>query len=342
MSDDSVHFRHIMLFFFKKGKNAAQTARKIRAVYGGDSIADSTVQKWFSRFRSGDFSLEDQPRAGRSSTLDIKDIMPVIANNPRITVREIAEELRACKSTVFDHLKKAGYVCRYDVWVPHELSERNLNERISCCDLLLKKNVKDPFLKRVVTGDEKWILYINTSRKKSWGLPGTTPLATPKAGLHPRKVMLSVWWDWKGLIHFELLPRNQTINTDFYCAQLDRLKAAIEEKRPELANRKGVLFHQDNARPHVSLKTRQKLLSFRWEVLPHPPYSPDIAPSDFHLFRSLENFLQGKSYSSEDDVKTDLLLFFRSKDSDFWKKGIMDLPSRWERVIANGGNYFVD
>jgi len=60
--------------------------------------------------------------------------------------------------------------------------------------------------------------------------------------------------------------------------QLDELKTAIEQKRPEIANRKGVVFHQDNAQPHVSLITRQKLLELGWDVLPQPPYSPDLAP----------------------------------------------------------------
>jgi len=84
-------------------------------------------------------------------------------------------------------------------------------------------------------------------------------------------------------VYYKLLPQNQTINSEKYCSQLDRLKAAIDEKRPELSN--GVVFNQDNDRPHVSLTTRQKLLQFGWNVLPHPPYSHDIAPSDFHLFR---------------------------------------------------------
>jgi len=58
---------------------------------------------------------------------------------------------------------------------------------------------------------------------------------------------------------------------------MDRLKAVIDEKRPELSNSHGVVFHQDNVRSHVSLITRQKLLQFGWDVLPHP-YSPDIVP----------------------------------------------------------------
>ena len=59
----------------------------------------------------------------------------------------------------------------------------------------------------------------------------------------------------------------------------------MKKKRPELATRKGVIFHQDNARPHTSLVTRKKLLELGWGVMPYPPYSPDLTPSDFYLFR---------------------------------------------------------
>ena len=97
-----------------------------------------------------------------------------------------------------------------------------------------------------------------------------------------------------GVLYYELLPENQTINSNEYCSQRDQLKAALDKKCPELVNRKRIIFHQDNARPHVSLMTRQKLLQLGWEVLIHPPYLPDIAPSDFHLFWSFQNSLNGK------------------------------------------------
>src|SRR5688572_30562379 len=86
--------------------------------------------------------------------------------------------------------------------------------------------------------------------------------------------MLSIWWDVKGVVYYELLPAKETITADKYCAQLDRLKASIAENRPVLANRKGVIFHHDNARPHVALSVKNKLAAFNWEVLIHPPYSP--------------------------------------------------------------------
>ncbi|XP_044313446.1 histone-lysine N-methyltransferase SETMAR-like [Drosophila rhopaloa] len=100
-----------------------------------------------------------------------------------------------------------------------------------------------------------------------------------KPGLTAKKVLLCVWWDWKGIIHYELLSYGQTLNSTIYCEQLDRLKLAIVQS-DQNSNRKGVVFHQDNARPHTSLMTRQKLRELGWEILSHPPYGPDKAPSD--------------------------------------------------------------
>ncbi|KAF2363023.1 Renal dipeptidase family [Trinorchestia longiramus] len=101
-------------------------------------------------------------------------------------------------------------------------------------------------------------------------------------------------------------------------------------KRPELVNRKGVVFHHDNARPHAALAAREKLLQLGWEVLPHLPYSPDLAPSDFHLFRSLQKSLNGKEFDSDEDVKSFLDIFFTNKEPTFFEQGIKNLSNRWQ------------
>ena len=139
------------------------------------------------------------------------------------------------------------------------------------------------------------------------------PQTTSKAELHEKKIMLSVWWDWKGVVFFELLSRNQTISSDVYCRQLNKLNAAVKEKRPELVNRKGVIFHHDNATPHTSLAIRQKLLRLAWKVMLHPPYSPDHAPSNYYLFRSLQNSLNRKTFNDHVAVKSHLVQFLPIK-----------------------------
>ncbi|XP_020297242.1 histone-lysine N-methyltransferase SETMAR-like [Pseudomyrmex gracilis] len=67
--------------------------------------------------------------------------------------------------------------------------------------------------------------------------------------------------------------KGQTIDSKKYCAQLDKLHKVVQEKRPELSNRKGVIFHHDNARPRTALITKKELQSFGWEMMQHPPYS---------------------------------------------------------------------
>ena len=181
-------------------------------------------------------------------------------------------------------------------------------------------------MKRIITGDEKWNVYNNIVRKQSWSKRDELPQTTSKAELHQKKIMLSIWWDWKGVVVFELLPRNQTINLDVYCRQLDKLNALVKKKRPELVNRKGVIFHHSNATPHTSLATRQKLLWLGWEVTLHPPYSTDLAPSDYCLFRSLQNSLNGKTFNDDEAVKSHLVQFFADKDHKFYECGIMKLP----------------
>ena len=76
--------------------------------------------------------------------------------------------------------------------------------------------------------------------------------------------------------------------------------------------------------------------------MPHPPYSHDLAPSGFHLFRSLQNHLNGKTFDSNEAVKNELIQFFDSKNQTFYESGIMKLTKRWKKVIEQNGQYIID
>ena len=247
MEEKKQHFQHIMLYYFKKGKNATETQKKICAVYGEGAVTDRTCQKWFVKFRTGDFPLDDAPRSGRPVEVDSDQIKTLIENSQHYTTREIANILKISKSSIENHLHQLGYVNRFDVWVPHKLSEKNLLDRISASNSLLKRNENILFLKQIVMGDEKWILYNNVEWKRLWGKRNEPPPTTPKAGLHP-KVMLCIWRDWKGVLYYELLLENEMINSNKYRSQFDQLKAALDKKHLELVNRKCIIFHQDNKR----------------------------------------------------------------------------------------------
>ena len=204
--------------------------------------------------------------------------------------------------------------------------------RQSTRELAIKLNVDQLTILRIVTGDEKWIYFDNPVNKKQWLNPGEAPICVPKPNIHGKKVMLCVWWDMKGILYYELLEPCQTVNAKLYGEQLMRLNQKIIESRtgPGNRNKKVILLH-DNARPHVALDTKETIMELGWEVLPHPAYSPDLAPSEYYLFRSLEHFLRGKSFENIQGLRNELDLFFQAKTVNFFRDGIRQLPIKCHR-----------
>nr|XP_012234567.1 PREDICTED: histone-lysine N-methyltransferase SETMAR-like [Linepithema humile] len=234
---EKTHFRHLLLFTYNQGLNAAKAAENIQVVYGDDSISDSTACKWFLRFKEGNFDLDDAPRCGRPTDFDEDRLNVLIHDDPYQTTRELAEKMDKDHMTIARHLKSMEKVQKLGAWVPHQLSANNKIRRITISALLLARHRQAvlqhrSFFKLIITGDEKWCLYANMKRRKQWLSLDKQVMPRAKSELHPRKTMLSVWWDWEGVIHFELLQKNRTVTAELYLQQLQRLANAIEQKRP--------------------------------------------------------------------------------------------------------------
>ena len=122
MEGKKQHFRHIMLYYFKKGKNATERQKEICVVYGEGAVTDQMCQKWFAKLCAGDFLLDDAPRLGRPVEVDSNQIETVTENNQHYTTREIANILKISKSSIENHLHQLGNVNRFHVWGPHKLS----------------------------------------------------------------------------------------------------------------------------------------------------------------------------------------------------------------------------
>ncbi|GBN11877.1 Histone-lysine N-methyltransferase SETMAR [Araneus ventricosus] len=115
---------------------------------------------------------------------------------------------------------------------------------------------------------------------------------------------------------------------------------AIREKRRNEFRRKVVLFHQDNARPHVSKMTGWTLYKLEWDLIQHPPYSPDMAPSDFYLFSDMQMHIDGVIFNSNEDVINEIDLFLDSRTPQFFAEGIEKLPKRCQAIVDLNGDYY--
>ena len=105
------------------------------------------------------------------------------------------------------------------------------------------------------------------------------------------------------MLHFKLVPDGRAVNAELYCQQLDCVYDKLKEKYPIAVRRTRGLFQQDNAKLHTAKKTKEKFDELEEvEVLPHPAYSPDIAPSDYGLFQSMQHFLRVRRFESFDEV----------------------------------------
>jgi len=105
------------------------------------------------------------------------------------------------------------------------------------------------------------------------------------------KVLAPIFWDQDGIILNDYHPKGQTINAEYYSSLLVQLKDILKEKRCGKVT-KVVLFLHDNVPAHRALATQKKLAYLGFQCLDHPPYSPDLAPSDYHLFPGLKNNLK--------------------------------------------------
>ncbi|CAD5216505.1 unnamed protein product [Bursaphelenchus okinawaensis] len=116
----------------------------------------------------------------------------------------------------------------------------------------------------------------------------------------------------------------QSITADTYCAQIDKLRHNL----PTMVRRRVPIILQDNARPHAAKKTVAKFRELGYEDLEHPPYSPDLVPTDFHLFKHLSSFLNGRIFKTPDDAKNAFKNFINSRNPEFYNRGIKKLLNR--------------
>ncbi|KOC71043.1 Histone-lysine N-methyltransferase SETMAR [Habropoda laboriosa] len=117
------------------------------------------------------------------------------------------------------------------------------------------------------------------------------------------------------------------------------MRKKLKDLCPILVNRKGpILLH--NARPHVSQIIVQKLDELGYETLPRPPYSPDLSPTDYHLFNHLKNFLREKNLKTQAAAEIAFEEFIDSRTPEFCNTGIKKLVLRWQKCIESNGSYF--
>ena len=175
------------LYEFKLGHKASEAARNINGALGDGTTNERMLQRWFKKFQEGDETLKDDDGRGRKPAIENENLKALVEANPRTTVRELAEELGVTIGTISNHLRDIGKSKKLDKWIPYELNDNQKMRRFEASSSLLLRNKNDPFLDRIVTCDEKWILYDNRRRSSQWLDHDQAPQPFPRPKLYQKR-----------------------------------------------------------------------------------------------------------------------------------------------------------
>lgn len=340
--------RAVIKYLFLKGLTESEIVLDMKEVLGDNAPSQATIYRWVAEFRRGRQSTEDEHRPGRPvetcTEENIQSVQDLIKTDRRLSIRYVADCLKlSCGTTHHIITDVLGYSKVCARWVPRMLTPENKRLRLTTSrdNLDLYKADQEKFLRRYVTMDETWAHHFDPETKlqsKEWKhVSSPTPVKFRKVA-SAGKVMASVFWDSEGVLMIDYLEKGKTVTGVYYAQLIRNLRKIIKEKRRGKL-RQGVLLHQDNAPAHTSAVAMTAIHECGFELLQHPPYSPDLAPSDFHLFRSLKDSLRGRQFDSDENVIKAINDWCDQLDESFFLDGVKALEHRWEKCVKLRGDY---
>jgi len=225
--------------------------------------------------------------------------------------------------------------------VPHELDDTLRKKSVDGAKniLLSLRELGPRQLDRVVTGDQSWV-FVRNQPDGCW-VPEEAPRPKKaKAAQGDEKVMLTVLFSSCRVWLINFLPTGQTFTADYMVNSILRgFEAEVRKTMPKNGTR-GWRIHLDNCTPHRAALTQGSIANLGMIPLPHPPYSPDIAPSDFALFGWLKWKLRQSQPTNKSEL-CQLITKFLLEIDESWFASVWDeWITRLEWVSSNNGEYF--
>jgi len=223
-------------FCVKLGKSGAETSEMIQRAYRNEAMSRARCFEWHASFKRGRTSLEDDERSGRPSTSstpkNVETIRRLVHEDRQRTIKDIATIVNVSYGTVQTiltcdlniHRVAAKFVLRL-------LTLQQKEHRVAICQKLRQRAVDDPsFMSRVITGDESWVYGYDPETKQQssqWKSPGSPRPKKARQSRSATNSMLIVFFDIRGIVRHEFVPEGQTVNAEFYCSVLRRLREDI-------------------------------------------------------------------------------------------------------------------
>ncbi|KZC13929.1 Histone-lysine N-methyltransferase SETMAR [Dufourea novaeangliae] len=331
----------IIKTYYRNSESVVATLRALTPIFGRNNRPTrQAVRAMVNKFEST-YSLLNTPvpvrqRTGRSIE-NIAAVRASVQNEPNQSIPRRSQELGICQTTLWRILLKDLHLHPYKIKLTQELKPLDHLKRRNFSDFVLQKFEENPeFHQKIIFSDEAhfWLNgFVNKQNMRYW--TATNPHVLHETPLHPQT---------KNVHKIDLKDRKMKLReiADTLKISEGSVFTILHENlgmRKLLSKWVPRLLTPDQKQQR-SLKTMVKLDELRFELLPHPPYSPDLAPSDYWLFADMKKMLQGKKFGSNEEVIAETEAYFESKDKSFYIKGIERLEERWNECITLEGEYW--
>jgi len=226
-------------------------------------------------------------------------------------------------------------------FVPRVLTHDQKDSRVAICQELKETVINDPTLRlNVISGDESIVCAYdpetNLRNGRVLGLQNPKKHVCKKSKL---KTMLICFFEQEGIVHREFCQPGMTVNADFYCNVLRTLYENAQRKRPQKWVNQNHITHHDNAPAHRSFKFPQFLAKNNMTVIPHPPYSPDLAHCDFFLLPKLKLRMTGRRFDIIEEIQEETQWVLDIIPKRDFQGCFQAWQKRWDRCIRAKGEY---
>jgi hypothetical protein len=338
---DFYYFRSIAYHYFNVGKTWQEVAVKMMSVYGDFSPENATYYTWFCNWKKDKTVAVHLGSSGRPPITGLADsIREALRICETASTKEIAKELghdsRTIKMRLLGEMKMKKVSIR---WVPHTLTTSQKQLRCELARVIkrvLAENQHHKF-SNVITGDETWVFLENPPGSRWVDADAPRPEAV-KESISSKKVMVTVFFSGQRFLHLCVQDIGDHVTAaTFSSLILTPLSNTISAISPPLPTPR--YLHFDNASSHRA-RTSTAQAEHDFTLLPHPPYSPDLAPADFFLFGTLKKKLSGCVFKNQNDVERKLKELLPKISPEMLERTFHNWMDRCDKIREKGGEYY--